>query len=840
MLLVPRMSKRARARQKRDREGRLNQSPLQKIDAVRSGKEESSAVPGPLHPLRDTVPIVVLILISGSCLLVGSDWFTTIVPLAGLHSQFAGPVDRLSDGSMVIRGIDKCCSIAATRVNLERDTEYRIVIEAQGQPELHVDFFEPGYDSFEQEVVVGTDLRGDRKVLWINSGNCPHVASLRIFFNDSRDVTIRYFSLDAVTHRGLWLWKLLVALTALLLLGYLCRYRAIFLRNRPLASWVRAHILQPTRPTLLRDTAILAAVVVLSGGLYYLLRLPVFTSVSTIATQESGFRGPVKRGGDGSLTILGTADGVSIAWIPIQLNKAAAYRVTVQAEGTPEFHIDFFGPNYDSNERELVWLEGPKTGKRSQTMTPGNPPPGVALRLYFKGAESIHVKSLRLEEVTYRFGWLTALLLLLNGILLLLFALRSGSHIAVRGICLTLLVGWVYFHVSVPSNMNTGDNFWYVPTARSILHDGNLDVSEAQGLVHRLDRDARLLRIDDGYYSIFPFGTSVLCAPLLAAGDVLFTEPQFEPARNLFLSALIAKILALVCVFLFYLVASKLTGKVLTVVLTLTFAFCTSHFSAHAGGLWSHNAADVLLLAALALLLSQSSPLAGLSGGCLIFAYFVRPDVSIAVVVLTVYVVLFRRRSLVVYCCSLAGVAIVLLALSYMNYHTVIPPYYSTTRLGLSQFREALIGNLFSPNRGLFWFTPIAAFSTFGAWLAFRSRQPLFVCLSVIASAHWIVISAFPHWWGGWGFGPRLFSVMNPLLVLLLIPALEQISQVRPLVKISLVVLLCAAGVWSLFVQVRGATDEETFIWNGTPSIDDHPERIWDWRDWQPARGLRR
>ncbi len=593
-------------------------------------------------------------------------------------------------------------------------------------------------------------------------------------------------------------------------------------------------------PTLLRDTVILLVALVLSGLLYYLLRLPSFESITTIITQESEFRGPIARDPDGSLLILGADHSVSIAWIRVQLKKEATYRMALEAEGAPELHVDFFGSHYDSNEQEFVWPEGPKTGRRTCPINPGNPPSDVTLRLFFSGTESILIKRLTLEEVTYRFGWLTRSLPLINGVGLLLFAFRNRSNLVVRGICLTVLVGGVYFAVSVPSNMNTGDNFWYVPTARSLLHDADLDVSEQQGLVYRLDSDVRLLQIGNGYYSIFPFGTSVLVAPIVAAGELLFTEPKFEPARSLFLAAFTARILALVSVFLFYLVSTRLTGNVRAIILTLCFAFCTSHFSAHAGGLWSHNAADVLLLGALALLLCESPLLAGLSGGCLIFAYFVRPEVSIAVIVLTGYVVLFRRRSLVVYCSSMAAVASVFLVLSYLNYHSIIPPYYSASRLGLSQFREALIGNVFSPNRGLFLFTPIAVFSVFGAYVAFRRRSPLFLCLFLIAAGHWIVISAFPHWWGGWGFGPRLLSVVNPLLVLLLIPALDQISEARPLLKAPLVVLLCVTGLWSLLAQVRGATDVETFRWNGTPSIDEHPERIWDWQDWQPLRGLRR
>jgi hypothetical protein len=44
-----------------------------------------------------------------------------------------------------------------------------------------------------------------------------------------------------------------------------------------------------------------------------------------------------------------------------------------------------------------------------------------------------------------------------------------------------------------------------------------------------------------------------------------------------------------------------------------------------------------------------------------------------------------------------------------------------------------------------------------------------------------------------------------------------------------LVALLAAPG---LYIHYQGATDFESYLWNGYPQdIDTHPERLWDWGD---------
>ena len=54
---------------------------------------------------------------------------------------------------------------------------------------------------------------------------------------------------------------------------------------------------------------------------------------------------------------------------------------------------------------------------------------------------------------------------------------------------------WVaYKDVRVLDRMTHYDNFWYVPTAMSLMEDGDFDLSEWQGRIESLDPGRKTLR----------------------------------------------------------------------------------------------------------------------------------------------------------------------------------------------------------------------------------------------------------------------------------------------------------------------------------------------------------
>ena len=122
-----------------------------------------------------------------------------------------------------------------------------------------------------------------------------------------------------------------------------------------------------------------------------------------------------------------------------------------------------------------------------------------------------------------------------------------------------------------------------------------------------------------------------------------------------------------------------------------------------------------------------------------------------------------------------------LVAVNLAVYHQPLSPYYT----GGQSFdvsgtmAVALAGNLVSPARGLFIFCPLVALSVAGVVVRWRAGEltAFWKALAVIPVLHWIVISAFKHWWGGDSYGPRFFTDLMPVFVVLALPAVEVLAR---------------------------------------------------------------
>jgi hypothetical protein len=174
------------------------------------------------------------------------------------------------------------------------------------------------------------------------------------------------------------------------------------------------------------------------------------------------------------------------------------------------------------------------------------------------------------------------------------------------------------------------------------------------------------------------------------------------------------------------------------------------------------------------------------------------------------------------------------------TYHSILPPYYLPQHLGLSSdFFSAAFGNLVSPNRGLFTTTPILIFSIFGIYLLIKKKRMnlknIELYLAVILFSHWITISSFDNWPGGWSLGPRFFTDVTPYLAWFLVPVFEEkyfwsLRWWR--------VAFGAAILLSGLTHFRYVTSDYPMFWNEKPeSIVHQPQRAWDFTDLQVLRG---
>jgi hypothetical protein len=226
-------------------------------------------------------------------------------------------------------------------------------------------------------------------------------------------------------------------------------------------------------------------------------------------------------------------------------------------------------------------------------------------------------------------------------------------------------------------------------------------------------------------------------------------------------------------------------------------------------------------------------------GALLAMAYVIRPTNSLSFICFSLFVLLYYRQYFWRYLVWALFVLAPFIIFNLSTYGALLPPYYSLGRIGLhSSFFEALLGNLISPARGLFVFSPIFLMAFLGIFLKMRGggRAKVDYFLVAIIGLHWLAISAYSHWWAGYSYGPRFFADMVPFLVYFLIPVVGFLTQGNRPKWIMLTIFLGLTAL-SFWVNYQGAVRWEVHLWNVNPvSVDSKPSRIWDWQDIQFLR----
>jgi hypothetical protein len=285
-------------------------------------------------------------------------------------------------------------------------------------------------------------------------------------------------------------------------------------------------------------------------------------------------------------------------------------------------------------------------------------------------------------------------------------------------------------------------------------------------------------------------------------------------------------------------------GRPRAFVLGLVFAFATAAWSTASRALWQHGPSMLCLSLALWAILRGSETSRrrwfALAGFALGASFFMRPTNALAITAFSIYVLWKHPRRLPFFALPGLAVGALMLAYNLRVYHTILAPYYNPARLSNEgAFWTALAGNLVSPARGVFVFSPILLLAPVG-WLMWWRRggeRPLLITVAAVVVGHWIAISRFPHWWGGHCYGARFFTDMTPFLVFLLIPVLAAwpFGLTRsPRLRQAGVVALLAASVGIAWI---GANVPAVLEWNVKPvNIDQQPSRLWDWGDAQFLR----
>lgn len=411
------------------------------------------------------------------------------------------------------------------------------------------------------------------------------------------------------------------------------------------------------------------------------------------------------------------------------------------------------------------------------------------------------------------------------------------------------LVAGVSYWVSPVTH--SPDSRWVLPTAHSIVTEGDIGLNEYRSLIKRLGTYG-LRKKNREYVNFFPVGPALVAAPFVAAiqrypltASRLLNRPLDGTGENLLrhrrvVEHLIASIIGAFTVALCFLTLTPLVSSGVAVLLTGAVAWGSSLWSVATRGLWQHGPAMLCLFGALAVIvrLGRVEPQRRWGWGivlgvALASAYLMRPTTSIAIVALGGFVLIRHRHFVPSTIIGGLLVAVPFVAQNIARYDHILPPYYRGAELAFTAVAsEAFMANLLSPSRGLLVLSSWVLVALISGRV---HRHPLSGALWVWCVLHLLVVSMFDRWWGGHSFGPRFMSELVPPLAVLAALGFEAARRSGSLIRFIVPALIAL----SIAFHAPGALSYTTVIWNRYPrNIDIEPRRIWSVLRMQSAAPL--
>ena len=166
-----------------------------------------------------------------------------------------------------------------------------------------------------------------------------------------------------------------------------------------------------------------------------------------------------------------------------------------------------------------------------------------------------------------------------------------------------------------------------------------------------------------------------------------------------------------------------------------------------------------------------------------------------------------------------------MISLSMSLYGKLLPPYYFKAKgLSILNLPVGLAGQLISPSRGLFIFVPLTLFTIFLVWHYRGYLQYRGLTLTCIAAIlmHTLSMSMFRNWWGGYSYGPRFYTDVIPLFVVLAILSLDGAIRSNRILRFSdfgvaKTFFFLLSFSFGALLNGAGAISEGGAKWNSSP-----------------------
>lgn len=323
------------------------------------------------------------------------------------------------------------------------------------------------------------------------------------------------------------------------------------------------------------------------------------------------------------------------------------------------------------------------------------------------------------------------------------------------------------------------------------------------------------------FVSVYPVAAGILSLPSmglgLGFGWISRTDNVFDIAK------LTAAFIATLASVAFFFAAKNLTDLSSATLVTIGFALGSSVWSTASLGLWQHTPS--LLFQAIALWfltrpVGYRASTVAPAGLFLSLATVARPPNLVTALISSVYVAICFRSTLWKF--LLWALPPLMLFLSYnatVNGSPFVFGYQGDEMTFAIPGWFIIEGLLFSPSRGLFFYSPFLMLAPFGLWNGWLSEKKNFYNFLAFAFVGYATIMVSWGSLGGWAYGPRMLTDVLPAGCLLIIPAVEKIRGVSRgvlWIVVAFGVFLQSLGIWDYGLRFHSdpTNDVNSFVNN--------------------------
>ncbi len=327
---------------------------------------------------------------------------------------------------------------------------------------------------------------------------------------------------------------------------------------------------------------------------------------------------------------------------------------------------------------------------------------------------------------------------------------------------------------------------------------------------------------------LYPIGTSLLAVPIVGVARLMGYD-FIKKEDDMLWQSIISSACVSIIFMLLFLFAMQHTSYYPALIFSFSTCIGSSILSSLGLALWNFNFEIIFLLLTFIHISKthhQPQNINGYKLGLLVFlSWLCRPSALVIFGVILLWLFIVNKKEFKKYILLIFILFIPFYIYSSIYYRLPVPPYYHPLmwmhKTSNETFTSKLIAALFSPTRGFFVFTPVFILSFIGLLFKEVRKNKLYLISFFCFVLHTIMLARQANWWGGWSFGPRLFTdALIPVFIMLIITYSAVKGQLKSNIFLSVFIFLALP---CIFIHtIKGAYDINTRNWNDAPAIDEN------------------